>query len=97
MKVLNVFETSTGVLLFKDSTYNDLSFYQPDCSLVNVQDLLYEFYYLKTSSGLAVKDSFILAGTDYFSTVVSQLYWQYFRYYIMYKPLVVDLCERNSN
>ena len=64
--------------------------YEPNCNLDDAQKLLYRFYELETSSGMIVKESFILNNIDWFPTVVSGLYWNYFYQYVKYKKVLND-------
>ena len=87
MKKYTVKEGDTGVLELRDQDGN-IKIYQPDCDLDKAQCLLYEFYELKTTDGLKVKDAFQIDGVDWFPNSVSLLYWQYFFQVVKYQTLI---------
>lgn len=92
---LQVREGNTGVLELVDENGNKEN-YQPDCDLDKTQILLNEFYTLKTTTGVKVKDAFQKNGTDWFPTSASMLYWQYFLQVVKYKPLVEAYLKGDS-
>lgn len=87
MKKYTVKEGDTGVLELRDQDGN-IEIYQPDCDLDKAQHLLYEFYELKATDGIKVKDAFQIDGVDWFPNSVSLLYWQYFFQVVKYRTLV---------
>ena len=87
MKKYSVKEGDTGVLELTDREGN-LEIYQPDCDLDKAQEMLYEFYELKTKDGIRVKDAFLVDGIDWFPNSVSMLYWQYFFQVVKYRTLI---------
>ena len=87
IKIYNVNEGDSGVLYLTDQ-YGNTEIYQPDCDLDKTQELLYEFYQLKTNKGTLVKDAFVIDGHDWFPNTVSTLYWQYFFQVIKYRTII---------
>ncbi len=87
IKIYDVNEGDSGVLYLTDQ-YGNTEKYQPDCDLDKTQELLYEFYQLKTNKDTVVKDSFVIDGHDWFPNTVSTLYWQYFFQVIKYRTII---------
>lgn len=96
MKKYRVIEGLTGILEIKDEK-NNVNIYRPDCDLDKAQELLYEFYELKTINGNKVKDSFQYNGVNWFPTSVSMLYWQYFYQVVKYKSLLKSLLKGDAD
>ena len=82
-------EGLTGVLELTDDAGN-VEIYRPDCDLDKAQALLYEFYNISTSRGMLIKDAFLEDNIDWFPTVVSMLYWQYFYQVVKYRSLLEE-------
>lgn len=92
IKIYDVKEGDSGVLYLTDQ-YGNTEKYQPDCDLDKTQELLYEFYQLKTNKGTLVKDSFVIDSRDWFPNTVCTLYWQYFFQLVKYRKIIDKYIE----
>ena len=85
--LLKVRENYTGIL-FVSHPNRATETYLPRRSLEKAREVLIDFYNLRNSQGLSVKDAFKDQDTNWFPVTVSFLYWRLFYPYVQYGEFI---------